>query len=285
MTGFAKRQREIDGRIITVEIKSLNSKQMDATLKLPATLREHELELRAMVNSLERGKIDFCISEETGGSARRLDAAAAAVRINDIRSFAAAQEMKITDNELLTIVMVQQDLWAESSENKEHEASWDELKELVAATIDELDGSRSHEGGILKEDFTKHVDLMEHYLGEIPRYEQERIDTAKERIRNYLAEAAVKNVDENRFEQELIYYLEKLDITEEKVRLAKHINYFRDVMEHEESCGKKLGFIAQEMGREINTTGSKANHVEIQRLVVAMKDELEKIKEQLGNIL
>ena len=285
MTGFAKRQREIDGRIITVEIKSLNSKQMDATLKLPATLREHELELRAMVNSLERGKIDFCISEETGGSARRLDAAAAAVRINDIRSFAAAQEMKITDNELLTIVMVQQDLWAESSENKEHEASWDELKELVAATIDELDGSRSHEGGILKEDFTKHVDLMEHYLGEIPRYEQERIDTAKERIRNYLAEAAVKNVDENRFEQELIYYLEKLDITEEKVRLAKHINYFRDVMEHEEGCGKKLGFIAQEMGREINTTGSKANHVEIQRLVVAMKDELEKIKEQLGNIL
>ncbi|MBQ6955055.1 MAG: YicC family protein [Bacteroidales bacterium] len=285
MTGFAKRQREIDGRIITVEIKSLNSKQMDATLKLPATLREHELELRAMVNSLERGKIDFCISEETGGSARRLDAAAAAVRINDIRSFAAAQEMKITDNELLTIVMVQQDLWAESSENKEHEASWDELKELVAATIDELDGSRSHEGGILKEDFTKHVDLMEHYLGEIPRYEQERIATAKERIRNYLAEAAVKNVDENRFEQELIYYLEKLDITEEKVRLAKHINYFRDVMEHEESCGKKLGFIAQEMGREINTTGSKANHVEIQRLVVAMKDELEKIKEQLGNIL
>ena len=285
MTGFAKRQREIDGRIITVEIKSLNSKQMDATLKLPATLREHELELRAMVNSLERGKIDFCISEETGGSARRLDAAAAAVRINDIRSFAAAQEMKITDNELLTIVMVQQDLWAESSENKEHEASWDELKELVAATIDELDGSRSHEGGILKEDFTKHVDLIEHYLGEIPRYEQERIDTAKERIRNYLAEAAVKNVDENRFEQELIYYLEKLDITEEKVRLAKHINYFRDVMEHEESCGKKLGFIAQEMGREINTTGSKANHVEIQRLVVAMKDELEKIKEQLGNIL
>lgn len=285
MTGFAKRQREIDGRIITVEIKSLNSKQMDATLKLPATLREHELELRAMVNSLERGKIDFCISEETGGSARRLDAAAAAVRINDIRSFAAAQEMKITDNELLTIVMVQQDLWAESSENKEHEASWDELKELVAATIDELDGSRSHEGGILKEDFTKHVDLIEHYLGEIPRYEQERIATAKERIRNYLAEAAVKNVDENRFEQELIYYLEKLDITEEKVRLAKHINYFRDVMEHEESCGKKLGFIAQEMGREINTTGSKANHVEIQRLVVAMKDELEKIKEQLGNIL
>ena len=285
MTGFAKRQREIDGRIITVEIKSLNSKQMDATLKLPATLREHELELRAMVNSLERGKIDFCISEETGGSARRLDAAAAAVRINDIRSFAAAQEMKITDNELLTIVMVQQDLWAESSENKEHEASWDELKELVAATIDELDGSRSHEGGILKEDFTKHVDLIEHYLGEIPRYEQERIATAKERIRNYLAEAAVKNVDENRFEQELIYYLEKLDITEEKVRLAKHINYFRDVMEHEESCGKKLGFKAQEMGREINTTGSKANHVEIQRLVVAMKDELEKIKEQLGNIL
>ena len=122
-------------------------------------------------------------------------------------------------------------------------------------------------------------------MGEIPKYEEERIAIAKERMRSYLADAAVKDVDENRFEQELIYYLEKLDITEEKVRLAKHINYFREVMEKEEGSGKKLGFIAQEMGREINTTGSKANHVEIQRLVVAMKDELEKIKEQLGNIL
>ena len=159
------------------------------------------------------------------------------------------------------------------------------MQSLIATTIEELDHNRKHEGEILKEDFKKHIDLIEHYLREIPQYEQERIVTAKERIRSYLSDAAIKDVDENRFEQELIYYLEKLDITEEKVRLEKHINYFREVMEQEEGSGKKLGFIAQEMGREINTTGSKANHVEIQRLVVAMKDELEKIKEQLGNIL
>ena len=138
---------------------------------------------------------------------------------------------------------------------------------------------------MLERDFHRHVDLIEQLLGQIPPYEAERIDTAKDRIRRYMADAAVKDVDQNRFEQELIYYLEKLDITEEKVRLQKHIDYFRQTMATEPSCGKKLGFVAQEMGREINTTGSKANHVEIQRIVVAMKDELEKIKEQLGNVL
>ena len=136
----------------------------------------------------------------------------------------------------------------------------------------------------MKADIVKHIDMIECLSKEIPQYESERIETAKERMRSWLKDGGVE-VDENRFEQELIYYLKKLDITEEKVRLAKHLAYFREVMESEESCGKKLGFIAQEMGREINTTGSKANHVEIQRIVVGMKDELEKIKEQLGNIL
>ena len=137
---------------------------------------------------------------------------------------------------------------------------------------------------MLEVDFHKHVDLIEEKLRQIPALEGERIDTAKERIKRYLADAAVE-VDQNRFEQELIYYLEKLDITEEKVRLQKHIDYFRQTMATEPSCGKKLGFVSQEMGREINTTGSKANHVGIQKLVVEMKDELEKIKEQLGNVL
>ena len=141
------------------------------------------------------------------------------------------------------------------------------------------------EGEILKHDFVKHINLISQKLQAIPQYETERIDTAKERIHRYFAETAIKEIDPNRFEQELIYYLEKLDITEEKIRLAKHIAYFVDTMDNEESCGKKLGFVAQEMGREINTTGSKANHVEIQKIVVEMKDELEKIKEQLGNIL
>lgn len=286
MTGFAKGQTEINGKIITVEIKALNSKQMDANVKLPAELREHELEIRAMINVLERGKIDFIISEESkDGVSRKLNSEAAAKRVSEIRSFVGSQGLTVSDGELLAVVLGQSDLWEDSSAESLDEESWKELQELLTATISELDGTRKHEGEILKADFKKHVDLIEHYLGEIPRYEEERIAIAKERMRSYLADATVKDVDQNRFEQELIYYLEKLDITEEKVRLAKHINYFREVMEKEEGSGKKLGFIAQEMGREINTTGSKANHVEIQRLVVAMKDELEKIKEQLGNIL
>lgn len=286
MTGFAKGQKEINGKIVTIEIKTLNSKQMDANVKVPAELREREMEIRAMVNKLERGKIDFTISEENkDGGSRKLNRLAAGERLKDVRGFIEGEGMKVGDCELVSIVLGQTDIWEDNKSEEFDEVSWNELQSLIAITIEELDHNRKHEGEILKEDFKKHIDLIEHYLSEIPQYEQERIVTAKERIRSYLSDAAIKDVDENRFEQELIYYLEKLDITEEKVRLEKHINYFREVMEQEEGSGKKLGFIAQEMGREINTTGSKANHVEIQRLVVAMKDELEKIKEQLGNIL
>ena len=271
---------------MTVEIKTLNSKQMDANVKIPTELREKELEIRAMVNTLERGKIDLIISDEIKErDSRKLNAATASERLKNVKNFIEEQGMKVGDSELLTLILGQSDIWEDSTTESLDDGDWQELKKLIGATLEELDGTRKHEGEILKEDFRKHVDLIEQYLSEIPQYEHQRIETAKERIRNYLAESAVKEVDENRFEQELIYYLEKLDITEEKVRLAKHINYFRDVMDNEEGSGKKLGFIVQEMGREINTTGSKANHVEIQRLVVAMKDELEKIKEQLGNIL
>ena len=189
------------------------------------------------------------------------------------------------EQQLLNIILSQPDVWAANEEVSLSEEEWNTLAAEIGNAVSDLDSTRLHEGEILKADFAKHVDLIEQYLNKIPQYEAERITTAKERMRSMLSDTAIKEVDENRFEQELIYYLEKLDITEEKVRLKKHIDYFRDVMEHEEGSGKKLGFIAQEMGREINTTGSKANHVEIQRLVVAMKDELEKIKEQLGNIL
>ena len=165
------------------------------------------------------------------------------------------------------------------------DSEWDILRADIERAIDLCDQFRQHEGDVLERDFHRHVDLIEQLLGQVPGYEPERIEVAKERIRRYMADAGVKEVDANRFEQELIYYLEKLDITEEKVRLQKHIDYFRQTMATEPVCGKKLGFVAQEMGREINTTGSKANHVDIQRLVVGMKDELEKIKEQLGNVL
>ena len=286
MTGFAKRQCNIGGCNYIVEIKSLNSKQIDANVKLPTRVREHELDIRAMLNRLERGKIDFILTEEQkDGTNACFNSEAATNRLNELKEWSASIGSAINEASLLGIVLQQSDIWNSAVDAGMDEQEWGLLSDTINAAITDLDNTRIHEGGILKTDFEKHVNLIEQYLNEIPKYEAERITTAKERMRSYLYDAAVKDIDENRFEQELIYYLEKLDITEEKVRLAKHINYFREVMDNEEGSGKKLGFIAQEMGREINTTGSKANHVEIQRLVVAMKDELEKIKEQLGNIL
>ena len=286
MTGFAKRQCTIDGNKYTIEIKTLNSKQMDASVKLPVELREHELEIRAMLNRLERGKIDFLVSEELGtASSAHIDADIAKQRYEELKHLAAAVGSAADEKMLLGIVLQQPDVWMGSADQTLDDEQWQQLSAAIEQTVADLDATRAHEGAILQADIAKHVDLIEHYLGQIPQYEGERIETAKERMRTMLADAAVKEVDENRFEQELIYYFEKLDITEEKVRLKKHIDYFREVMANEEGSGKKLGFITQEMGREINTTGSKANHIEIQRLVVAMKDELEKIKEQMGNIL
>lgn len=286
MTGFAKRQCTIDGNKYTIEIKTLNSKQMDANVKLPVELREHELEIRAMLNRLERGKIDFLVSEELGtASSAHIDADIAQQRYEELKHLAAAVGSAADEKMLLGIVLQQPDVWMGSADQSLGDEQWQQLSAAIEQTVADLDATRAHEGAILQADIAKHVDLIEHYLGQIPQYEGERIETAKERMRTMLADAAVKEVDENRFEQELIYYFEKLDITEEKVRLKKHIDYFREVMANEEGSGKKLGFITQEMGREINTTGSKANHIEIQRLVVAMKDELEKIKEQMGNIL
>lgn len=286
MTGFAKRQCNIGGCNYIVEIKSLNSKQIDANVKLPTRVREHELDIRAMLNRLERGKIDFILTEEQkDGTNACFNMEAATNRLNELKEWSSSIGSAINEASLLGIVLQQSDIWNSAVDAGMDEQEWGLLSDTINAAITDLDNTRIHEGGILKTDFEKHVNLIEQYLNEIPKYEAERITTAKERMRSYLNDAAVKDIDENRFEQELIYYLEKLDITEEKVRLAKHINYFREVMDNEEGSGKKLGFIAQEMGREINTTGSKANHVEIQRLVVAMKDELEKIKEQLGNIL
>ena len=284
MTGFAKRQCIIRGRNVIIEIKTLNSKQVDANVKLPNAYRDKELPIRSMLNRLERGKIDFILTEEqSNDSLSTLNKELALSRYNELKALSDTLGGGFDATALLTTVLQQSDVWAADTDNTLDDESWKTLGDTIAMAIDDVDATRAHEGEIMKADIV--IDLIEQKLGEIPQYESQRINTAKERMRSYLADAAIKDVDENRFEQELIYYLEKLDITEEKVRLAKHINYFRDVMDNEPSCGKKLSFIAQEMGREINTTGSKANHVEIQKLVVVMKDELEKIKEQLGNIL
>ncbi|MBO4306802.1 MAG: YicC family protein [Bacteroidales bacterium] len=286
MTGYAKTQCVVGGRRVTVEIKTLNSKQMDATVKLPTNYRDKELYIRQMLNQLERGKIDFVLNEEpdnAGGNS--LNRELVMQRYQELRELTSQIDPKTSNSELIAIIMQQSDCWMNGEREELSEEEWNTISKVISDSICEVDATRLHEGEIMKQDISKHIDLIESKMKEIPQYEKERIDNVRERLRNNLSEIQAHDVDENRFEQEIIYYLEKLDITEEKVRLAKHIDYFRNVMDNEPSCGKKLSFIAQEMGREINTTGSKANHVEIQKLVVVMKDELEKIKEQLGNIL
>ena len=284
MTGFAKQTCEAGEKRYTIEIKTLNSKNLDINIRIPATLHSKELELRSQLSRLERGKIDVFITEEnTQNDSTTLNGDLLTSRFQQAQQL--AQQLGCHETNLLQTLLTMPDLWASATDTDIPDSEWTLLSQAFDQAIDLVQQFRLEEGTILAADFVKHVDLIEQKLNATPPYENERIDTAKERIRRYFAESAIKEADPNRFEQELIYYLEKLDITEEKIRLAKHIDYFRSTMDTEESSGKKLGFIAQEMGREINTIGSKANHVEIQKLVVQMKDELEKIKEQLGNIL
>lgn len=283
MTGYAKVQATVGERRVSIEIKTLNSKQLDLIVKLPAAYRSRELEVRALLGALDRGKVDFLLTEENGSATTAFNEELLRSRYAALQPL--ARETGADAERLLASLVTAPDIWNSGTDAELTDAEWEGVRKAVQDAIEQTDRFRAEEGAVLEKDFKKHVDLIEQLLGQIPGYESERIETAKERIRRMMADAGVKEVDENRFEQELIYYLEKLDITEEKVRLQKHIDYFRQTMAEETVCGKKLGFVAQEMGREINTTGSKANHVEIQRTVVAMKDELEKIKEQLGNVL
>ena len=288
MTGYAKVQSTLGDKKVNIEIKTLNSKQLDLIVKVPAAYRSRELDIRTMLGRLERGKVECYFTEENGsaeGATFNRDLLVS--RFNALYPVADSLAAIDADSRpaLFNSLLSMSDIWNSAADNEISDDDWAVVSADLQRAIDLCDQFRSHEGAVLEVDFHKHVDLIEEKLRQIPALEGERIDTAKERIKRYMADAAIKDVDENRFEQELIYYLEKLDITEEKVRLQKHIDYFRQTMADEPSCGKKLGFVAQEMGREINTTGSKANHAGIQKIVVEMKDELEKIKEQLGNVL
>ena len=285
MTGFAKTQFEIENKTYSIEIKTLNSKQLDIITKLPFLFHEKETEIRSTLSSLLRGKVEFSIIEDSDKSnnVSSINFDIARTHYDDILKL---KEMLNADSngDLLSVVLAQSDVWEYADVKELTDTVWQQLQMKIKDAIVVLDKFRLQEGEILKKDFIYRIDLIESKLEKIPPYEDERIATVKERMRKYLLDLDI-TVDENRFEQEIIYYLEKFDITEEKVRLRKHINYFREVMEEQEGIGKKLGFVVQEIGREINTLGSKANHADIQRIVVEMKDELEKIKEQLGNIL
>lgn len=288
MTGYGKTECQLPGKKLSIEIKSLNGKQLDTGIRLPLLYRDKELEIRQMIASaLERGKVDCTFYYELNG-----DACSGAINEQVVRNYyqqlsRISEELGLeTSLELLTTVMRLPDT-VRTERNGLSDQEWKLIEEGLRQALEQVDRFRIREGEVLAGDLRERVIAIREKLDRVGPYEEERIRRIRERIGNNLV-AFMKNreeVDENRLEQEIIFYLEKLDISEEKVRLASHCDYFLGTMDEESSPGKKLGFISQEMGREINTLGSKANHSEIQRLVVEMKDELEKIKEQILNVL
>ena len=286
MTGFGKGEATFQNKKITVEIRSLNSKQLDLNLRLPAVYRQSEYELRTLIaRTAQRGKVDVFVNVET----QRVETPARINRelfreylrqMNDTLSYAG---IDADYDSLVPAILRMPEVVATESETVSDEARA-ALMAAAAAAAAHLDAFRTQEGAILIAALLRRVDLIEQYKQEVIPFEKARTETIRARILDSLAQLKV-DVDHNRLEQEMIFYLEKLDITEEKVRLTNHCRYFREVAAGEEGAGRKLGFIAQEMGREINTMGSKANETNIQILVVKMKDELEKIKEQVLNIL
>lgn len=282
MTGFGKAFVQLPLKKITVEIKSLNSKNLDLSVRLPQAYKEKELEIRnTIAQSLERGKVECSIFIEVTG-----EETSAVINAPIVRAY--IEQMKniiphADETELMKMAVRMPDaLKVERSELDENE--WLEIQKLIKEALVNLNEFRHQEGAKLQADFNNRIEKIRQLLQEVATYEADRIVAVKERLRQGLEELQV-NVDQNRFEQELIYYIEKLDINEEKVRLTNHLDYFIETMNGSDANGRKLGFIAQEMGREINTTGSKSNHAQMQKCVVLMKDELEKIKEQVLNIL
>jgi uncharacterized protein (TIGR00255 family) len=285
MTGFGKATVELPGKKITVEVKSLNSKQLDASIKIPSSYKDKELEIRSEITKiLERGKIDFYLSVEISGdqSNYTINKPLVLHYYNELKAL--SEEIGETI-ELLPLALKMPDVLKTVREDIDEE-EWSHVLIAVDEALTKADLFRTEEGTLLAKDFEYRIGLIRKYMLEVVPFEKARVPVIRERLMKDITELVDSSkFDPNRFEQELIYYIEKLDITEEKVRLAKHIDYFLNTIKEEGSQGKKLAFITQELGREINTMGSKANDADIQKLVVQMKDELEKIKEQLMNIL
>lgn len=286
MTGFGKAATEIPGKKITVEIRSLNSKQFDIYTKMPWIYKEKEIEIRELIHrGLDRGKIDFSIYVDVLNeqNAPVINQGVVKNYYNQLKEVAG--ELYIdADDQLLSIIMrLPETLRTEKESLSDDE--WQVLADLINEAIQMVISYQSEEGKALGKDVVARIEKIAGLLKEIEPFEKSRVDNIREKILASLESLGSENIDMNRFEQELIYYLEKLDITEEKVRLRKHCDYFIETMSQGDANGKKLGFISQEIGREINTIGSKANDATIQGIVVRMKDELEKIKEQVLNIL
>jgi len=287
MTGYGKAECLLPDKKLTIEIRSLNSKQMDTNARLPSLYREKELEIRQLITAgLERGKVECSFHYEIAENASPGNINEAVVKAYYEQLYKIAGELGLpTSPDLLSTVLRLPDTIRTEKAGIEEE-EWLMVKSALEQALEQVQKFRNQEGLSLEKDLRERVGAISEKLGKVARYEASRMEQIKERIGNNLEEFLKKDaVDENRFEQELIYYLEKLDISEEKVRLANHCKYFLETMQEAGPVGKKLGFISQEMGREINTLGSKANQTEIQKLVVEMKDELERIKEQVLNIL
>ena len=282
MTGFGKASLQLPTKKITVEIKSLNSKGLDLNTRMPSVFREMELGLRNQISQrLERGKIDFSLYIEVTGeeTTSKINVPIVKGYINQMKAVIPNAD----ETELMKMAVRMPDaLKTERDEIDPNE--WKQIQTVIDEALNNIATFRKDEGASLDKEFQLRIANIERLMNEAISYDAERVETVKTRLRTALDELKV-NVDENRFEQELIFYLEKYDITEEKVRLGNHLKYFIETVNGNEANGRKLGFITQEMGREINTMGSKSNHTEMQKLVVMMKDELEKIKEQVLNVL
>lgn len=285
MTGYGKAEQLYNNNSISVEIKTLNSKQLDLIFKLPQELKANEFDFRNEIAArLQRGKIDVMMTITNTDVAQNthIEKEVVASYFEQINSI--SKEYGIPESKDIAAVVFRMPGIFVSPQQEYDEDFLAKIMETLQKALEITDDFRVKEGAVLKKDLLKRVELILGYLNEVEPFEKNRHEVIKNRLVKNLQELTSGEYDENRFEQELIFYLEKLDITEEKVRLRKHCDYFKESID-EEGAGKKLGFIAQEMGREINTLGSKANDADIQRLVVKMKDELEKIKEQLFNIL
>lgn len=282
MTGFGKASLQLPTKKITIEIKSLNSKGLDLNVRMPSVFREMELGLRNQIaQQLERGKVDFSMYIEVTGeeTSTKINGPIVKAYIRQMREILPEAD----PTELMKMAVRMPDtLKTEREEIDENE--WQQIQSVINEALININNFRRDEGASLEKEFRLRISNIRSFMEQALLLDPERIQLIKERLQNAITELQT-NVDENRFEQELIYYLEKLDITEEKVRLSNHLDYFLETLSGKEANGRKLGFITQEMGREINTMGSKSNHSGMQKLVVQMKDELEKIKEQVLNVL
>jgi uncharacterized protein (TIGR00255 family) len=285
MTGFGKANKEFENKTVNVEIRTLNSKNADLNIRLSSVYRDKEYDLKTeIIKVLERGKIDVSIYVESKIAETPVEINLDLAKAYHLKLKELAKQLNEPENDLLSQILKLPDV-LKSDRREPNETDWNEILSVVKIALDSVNKFRGDEGKSIEQDFKNRLNVIQQSLEKIKELDKQRIPNIRDRIKKNISDLIEKStIDNNRFEQEIIYYIEKLDINEEKVRLQTHLDYFIKTM-NEPAGGRKLNFIAQEIGREINTIGSKANDAEIQKLVVQMKDELEKIKEQTNNVL